>query len=143
MSGPSGEKDVALAYRVCVECGTRWTAINDPVGSAPIDCPECGSGSVDAEIQAALAIVEPWAVEAIRRDERARLSALLKDNAETVGNFAGAGPNTARLIAYMVSLGSSSQTIGIEPGPDFNPPDMALDTLAAHVTPPADPEVAQ
>ena len=40
----------------------------------------------------------------IRADERARLSALLTDNAETLGSFGRDGEATVRLIAYMLTL---------------------------------------
>lgn len=52
----------------------------------------------------ALRFVEPRLIEAIRRDERLRLAALLDKDAGAIGEFVAGGPQAVRLVAYMLTL---------------------------------------
>jgi hypothetical protein len=44
----------------------------------------------------------------IRADERERITALLNDHADTIGEFVGDGSRAVRLVAFMISLGPAS-----------------------------------
>lgn len=83
-------------------CGAEWTG-----AGSTYECPECGGRSLRAEEIDALENTAPWAIEAIRRNERLRVSALLDESAASIGAFAADGPSAVRMVAYMLTLKDS------------------------------------
>lgn len=54
----------------------------------------------------ALGNTAPWAIEAIRRDERRRLADLLHEHADLFATFTNDPLASVRLVAFMIGLGT-------------------------------------
>jgi hypothetical protein len=59
---------------------------------------------IDQQISDALANTAPWAIHAIRVDERRRIAKLLTDDAKTIAEFSGDTEHVVKAIAYMIGL---------------------------------------
>jgi hypothetical protein len=64
--------------------------------------------TIGEEIADALGNTAPWAINAIRVDERRRIAALLEENAGTIGGFAKDGVNAVKAVAYLIGLEATS-----------------------------------
>jgi hypothetical protein len=60
--------------------------------------------SLEERIASAIENTPPWATEAIRSDERHRISSLLTESAETIGRFATDGKDAVSIVALMLNV---------------------------------------